>query len=281
MKYLKNSLKKYYFYKRLRIIYRRMINVPQHPLQSIRTKKGINIKHFGTEYGGWAFVEEKSLYGSTIISAGLGEDASFDVEFAKKFDAKVIIVDPTPRAINHYKNLIRNLGSKKRCPYSRDGKQSVESYDLQGLTTKNFILIEKALWNKRAILKFFEPKNPQHVSHSIINYGNNYSDDTSYIVVETVPITQLIEELDLSYKDIPLIKLDIEGAEIEVIEDFLDKGFVPKQILVEFDELNVPTEMAFDRVDRIHNKLVDSGYECVRSDGQADFLYILSNKYIS
>src|SRR5687768_17443632 len=53
-------------------------------------------------YGSWSFVDDPTLYGSTIISCGLGEDASFDVAFARRYRAHVVIVDPTPRAIGHF-----------------------------------------------------------------------------------------------------------------------------------------------------------------------------------
>ena len=107
-----------------------------------------------------------------------------------------------------------------------------------------------------------------------MNYQHNYSDDTNFIEVEATTLADLLEGLNISANEIPLIKLDIEGAEIEVISDFLDKGFFPEQILVEFDELNVPSERAFRRVDEIHTKLERFGYECIRTDGQADFLYV-------
>ena len=65
------------------------------------------IVFLGTQYGGWSFVDNKNITDNTyIISAGLGEDASFDVELVNKYNCKVIIVDPTPRAIEHFKKII-------------------------------------------------------------------------------------------------------------------------------------------------------------------------------
>ena len=53
----------------------------------------------------------------------------------------------------------------------------------------------------------------------------------------------------------------------------LREDLCPNQILVEFDELNVPTKRAFERVDAIHNLLIERGYDLLYTDGQADFLY--------
>jgi hypothetical protein len=88
-------------------------------------------------------------------------------------------------------------------------------------------------------------------------------------------MTELLEGLGLESEVLQLLKLDIEGAEIEVISDLLDKGVRPKQILVEFDELNVPSPKSFERIDFINAKLESHDYVCVWTDGQADFLYVL------
>ena len=52
-------------------------------LDFIKLEKVIKL---GTEYGGWFFIDDKDLYGTTIISAGLGEDASFDIELINKYN---------------------------------------------------------------------------------------------------------------------------------------------------------------------------------------------------
>jgi FkbM family methyltransferase len=276
MNLLKSFIRKTNLYKPLRGIYRKLNNIPTHPLLNSKTKKGMNLTYLGTEYGGWFFVDSQDLHGCTIISAGLGEDASFDVEFAQKYNAKIVIIDPTPRALNHFNEIIRNLGSPSSRAYSDGGKQPIEAYDLYGLSVENFSIIDKALWNEKTTLKFFKPNNPQSVSHSIVNFQNNYRTDTPYIEVETTTVPALINELGINNQDIPLFKLDIEGAAIEVISDCLENGFFPKQILVEFDELHKPSEKAFKRVDEIHSKLLSSGYELVKTDGLESFIYYLS-----
>jgi len=102
------------------------------------------IVFLGTEYGGWSFFDNKNITDTYIISAGLGEDASFDVELVNKYNCKVIIVDPTPRAIEHFKKIIMKAGSPKLENYNKTGKQNVDSYNLKKINKENLILIENA-----------------------------------------------------------------------------------------------------------------------------------------
>ena len=39
----------------------------------------------------------KNLSQPIIISCGLGEDASFDIDMINRFGAKILCIDPTPR----------------------------------------------------------------------------------------------------------------------------------------------------------------------------------------
>jgi FkbM family methyltransferase len=274
MSLARRYLEKTSLYGPARKLYRKLMRRPRHPLQDMRNVTLPNLLFLGTDYGGWAFIDEGNLEGSTIISAGLGEDASFDVEFAKKYRAKVVIVDPTPRAIQYFEQISARIGRTNLRGYNAGGAQPAEAYDLSDLGNESLVLVDKALWNKNTKLRFFEPTNPRHVSHSIVNYQQGYSDSTSSIEVEAVTLSYLLAELNLDPNSIPLIKLDIEGAEIEVLSQCLVQGIKPNQILVEFDELNVPSRRGFDRVTRTHDLLNLHGYKMVRTDGATNFLYV-------
>jgi FkbM family methyltransferase len=226
----------------------------------------------GTGYGGWTFVDSRDLYNTAIISCGLGEDASFDVEFSSKFKSKVIFVDPTPRAISHYKQIVEKLGQRATTSYSSSGKQPIDAYDLSLIRPEYLQLVDKALWIESKTLKFFLPSNPNYVSHSIVNYQRNYKEDSEYIEVEAVTIDTILREVGI--KNVPLIKLDIEGAEIEVILDMMARKFFPKQILVEFDELTVPSKTSKTRVLAAHDALLENGYQLINHDQPSNFLYV-------
>src|SRR6266567_1457361 len=188
----------------------------------LKIDPGVETLRLGTEYGGWDFVDATNLHGSTIISCGLGEDASFDVAFASRYGAKVVMVDPTPRAVAHFQAIKANIGQQRRCDFVPGGNQPVEAYDLSKLQSDSLTLIDRALWTEERRLRFYAPQNPSYVSHSITNYFNSFSTQTPYIEVQSIAIDALMARICID--TIPLMKLDIEGAEVTVIADMLRKG---------------------------------------------------------
>jgi FkbM family methyltransferase len=241
------------------------------------TSTNLILKSFGSAYGGWVVAISDSLKASTIISWGLGEDASFDIEMINEFNLRVVFVDPTPRAIEHFEQIINCLGSAKSMEYSVGGAQEIDAYELVNLSQSSFKLIPKAIWLDDNPVRFYSPPIEDHVSHSILNYQNSYSTDTPFIEVDAITIKQIM--IMESLESIPLIKLDIEGAEIEVICSFLDRGIYPEQILVEFDELSAPSFKARGRIIACHEKLIENGYALVNYSRPSNFLYLLTKSF--
>lgn len=248
--------------------------VDKHRLQTMENASGLNLVSLGSEYGGWTFHDDGNLTNALVVSAGLGEDASFDIEFLRTYDARVILVDPTPRAIEHYNAITGRFGKKAECGFVAGGCQPAEAYALDRVSAANLVLEPSALWTENTRLKFFLPENPDHVSHSIVNFQNDYSQDTSAIEVPALTLGELCARHGIDGAEIKLLKLDIEGAEVEVLEQLASGDIRPRQICVEFDELNRPGAKAYQRVDRADAALRSAGYECVFGNGSTDFLYL-------
>jgi len=236
-----------------------------------------NISFLGSNYGGWSFLDNSYLNNKYIISAGLGEDASFDVELISKYNCKILVVDPTPRAIKHYDEIINNKGRRKSKSYEEGGRQSIHSYDLSNVNKDNFILINNALYdidNKE--LKFFAPPNKKHVSYSLNNWQNNYEETEDYIKVKTITVKSILDKFNI--ENLEMIKLDIEGAAVEVILDMLENKIFPNQILVEFDELNKLNDKSIKRFFSIHKKILSNNYKLTKTCSKfPDFLYLKSS----
>ncbi len=229
--------------------------------------------YLGTNYGGWSLIDQPKLKNNIIISAGVGEDISFDVEMINKYDLKVIFVDPTPRALQHLSIFKNSLGNPKTGSYLNGGLQPIEAYDLTGITESNFFIVDKALFNTSGkIIKFFSPPNKEHVSHSISNWQNNFKKESEYIEVQTISLSDLLKKHNID--NISMIKLDIEGAEIEVINDMIKNKIYPNQLLVEFDELHNNLLKGYLRATNIFLKLIKNNYKLVKTSRYPNFLFI-------
>lgn len=232
----------------------------------------------GSEYGGWTFLVLPSLRNSKIVSCGAGEDISFDICFADRFDAQVIIVDPTPRAVSYVKMVFDRVGRPADCEFVEGGSQPVCAYDMSRLTREQLVLYESAIWIRRGTVSFFPPLDPKHVSHSIVDIQGTRTSDFSNREIEVRSATIRDIMCEFGIERIALIKLDIEGAEISVLEAMLKDGVLPQQILVEFDGLNFPSlrhKILIGDTDKI---LRSAGYLCYHTNGHANFLYALADE---
>jgi FkbM family methyltransferase len=226
----------------------------------------------GSSYGGWHFANRSALRNSLIVSCGLGEDATFDVEFASRFHARVILVDPTPRAIAHFAFIVERLGQAAVSQYSTTGTQPVDAYDLTTVADGQLELVPLAVTAANGNVQFFAPKNPADVSYSVVNFQNDYSRTTPHIEVTGITFPDLIANLPSG--DVELVKFDIEGAEIAVIPQMLEAGITPTQVLVEYDELNRPSRRACSNFRFVHGLLLGHGYLPIHFDGRSCVSYL-------
>jgi FkbM family methyltransferase len=232
------------------------------------------LKYLGTPYGGWYFSDKTLSKKPTLLSAGVGEDVSFDIEFLNNYRGKVYFVDPTAKSISHIDKVIENLGKPKSVEFDiKSGNQPIDAYDLSSVQRDDFLLIKKALYNQTdLIIKFFKPLNKEHVSHSISNYQNQFSKKTEYIEVTTTTVENIINQYEIDHIDI--LKLDIEGAENQVIPNLLKKKIFPTQILVEFDELTTSFISPYLNALTIFLKLKLNSYNLVKTNQFPNFLFV-------
>lgn len=183
-------------------------------------------EHMGSEYGGWAFCPENINDQSIVYSFGIGEDISWDETLISEKNVTIHGFDPTPKAIEFIKH--KNLDK--------------------------FILYPIGLASSNGSMDFFPPKNPNHVSHSLV-INHKSQEETIKVKVET--IDTIMHEL--GHKKIDILKMDIEGSEYEVIADMLNKKIYPDQMLVEFHHRFKPFSIN-DTVEII-NKLIENSYK--------------------
>ena len=112
----------------------------------------------------------------------------------------------------------------------------------------------------------------------VTNFQHNYSlsENFEHIIVDSVTLQTLLEKY--KFEQLHLLKLDIEGAEVEVLKDMMKNKIYPTQIAVEFDGFNSPSKKALSDYYEVDSQLRANGYLCYDFDGLADFLYVQSNR---
>jgi len=133
---------------------------------------------------------------------GIGKEISFDLAIIEEFGLSVNAFDPTPNSIEWIKSLT---------------------------LPSTFILHVYGLADFNGEVTFFPPENPEFISHSIIEKTKTKD---KAIKVHVKKLKTIMQELGHSHIDI--LKMDIEGAEYDVIEDIRLSNIRPKQLLVEF-----------------------------------------------
>ena len=160
------------------------------------------LERFGSEYGGYYLDPAHIDQNSIVYSLGVGEDISFDLALIERFGVHVHAFDPTPRVSEWHKS------------------QSVP---------KLFQFHNVGIADFDGEADFHLPPRMDFVSHSIVP-AREYSTETI-----RVPVIRLSTAMQtLGHERIDLLKLDIEGAEYGVIEDFVREGTRVEQILIEF-----------------------------------------------
>jgi FkbM family methyltransferase len=172
----------------------------------------MNLITLGSEYAQNTvpdgILNENSIY----YGFGVGEDITFDIALIEKYNCNAYIFDPTPRSIKFVDN-IKTI-SENKYPYNK------------------ICFFDYGIWAENTDIKFFEPKDKSHVSHSI----NNIQNTEEYFIAKVKTLETIIKEL--GHNDIDLLKLDIEGAEYSVIENIMKSNIFPKILIAEFHDIN-------------------------------------------
>lgn len=177
--------------------------------KDLRINIKCNYKWYGSGYGGFFACPDLLNDNSIVYSFGIGEDISFDKSVLKEFNCSVYGFDPTPKSINWVKNQV---------------------------LPNRFKFYEYGIDIESRIVKFYLPKNTDYVSGSIIAHSNLDTDKS--INVKMKSFQDIINEL--GHQKIDILKIDIEGAEFNVLESILETKIQIDQILIEFHERFLP-----------------------------------------
>jgi FkbM family methyltransferase len=164
----------------------------------------LGLEKIGSDYGGW-IVPTAIITGDWVCyCGGVGEDISFDLGLIERFGCAVYAFDPTPRAVAF---VATHAASRPRFDFHAVG-----------------------LWSEDATLRFYAPRDPAHVSHSIVNLQGT----DEYFEAPCRSLMNLMR--GLGHDHIDLLKIDIEGAEHRVVKSMIDNGIAPTVLCMEIDQ---------------------------------------------
>ncbi|MFO7668348.1 MAG: FkbM family methyltransferase [Bacteroidales bacterium] len=160
---------------------------------------------FGNRFAEWTFCPDNLDEHSVIYSFGVGEDVCFDLKLIERYQLDVHAFDPSPRSIKWVAG--------------------------QNLTEK-FHFHPYGLASGDGTVTFREPAEANIHSLQISDLAN-IGDAGSKTHLLPVHRAGTILQM-LGHKAIDILKMDIEGAEYEVIEDILKSAVPVSQLLIEF-----------------------------------------------
>lgn len=177
-------------------------------------------RRFGSHYGGHTIIDNLQD-DSLVYSCGIGDNASFDLAIIEEYGCNVYAFDPTPESIEWIKS--------KEWP-------------------EQFLFYEFGVAATEGIRKFYLPPIAGHISHSTIARSPNS--------IEVVMTTIDKFARRMGHDSIDLLKLDVEGTEYEIIDNFPKTPI--KQIAVEFHHFF--SGLSMDDTVRAIDTLNDMGY---------------------
>ena len=184
----------------------------------------------GSGDGRWFLCGEGLSENSTVYSVGVGYDISFDIDVIRNYGCQVHAFDPT---------LIskRWLESKTDLP-------------------KNFIHHDIGLAHYSGVANFSLPAN-HSVSFSMSSVVSEKDAGSDLHEAEVKTLDDIME--NLGHQEIDLLKIDIEGAEYDIIDDLVNNATRIKQLLIEFHDRLIGEEVQKPSQDAIQ-KLQKAGF---------------------
>ena len=167
----------------------------------------------GTKYGGWWLDRKLVRADPLVVDCGLGQDISFDVAFLSHFGGTVVGIEANPESF---------AWCRARCP-------------------PGMRLLDRAFWTVAGdTLEFHLPRPREQLPRGADGVSGSLLESHKYVAggrSRPVITTDLAEVLaGAGRADCDVLKLDIEGAEYDVLPDLAGRGLLAKcrQLLVEF-----------------------------------------------
>ncbi len=235
----------------------------------------VKTERLGSLYGGWIVPENWFNKDSVCYLVGAGEDISFDLALVSKYATRAWIFDPTPRALAHFENWRTKTQQGQPGPCSTCPGGYYPEFPLNLL--HHIVFCSFGVWSEDTCLRFFAPLNEAHVSHSLVNLQRS----EKHIEVEVKRLSTIMK--NLGHSRIDLLKLDIEGAEYQVLEALLADRLEVDVLCIEYDEtaVNHFDRAYLDRIEQSLQTLVASGYRVIAKEAHCHNYTLVHQRRLS
>jgi FkbM family methyltransferase len=196
--------------------------------QELRLREDIRIPV--VKDGGWWFSPDGLDENSIVYSLGVGDEVDFDLSIIERYGVSVFAFDPTPNSVDM-------LDSSRLPPGFHFKPWAVTAAD--------------------GSLKFY-PRLRKDGTKSGVMFTMIAEKETKDDVIEVPAYSLATITKKLGHDRIDLLKMDIEGAEYEVLDGLLESPVLPKQLLVEFHHRFV--DNGLERTYAIISRLRNAGY---------------------
>ncbi|MGB5920016.1 FkbM family methyltransferase [Arcobacter sp.] len=195
---------------------------------NIKVDTSLKTEVLGTVYGSCTIPSNMFNKDSICYCVGAGEDISFDCELTKIYNSEVFIFDPTPRAKSHFEQLEKSVKNQTKMPI--DSSKTL-FYEINKEQLSRLKFLEYGIWKETKKVQFYAPQKKEYVSHSIVNLQKKHST----FEAQCYTVKDLMEKLN--HKKIDLLKLDVEGAEYDVIDNLISSKLDIHILYIEFHEI--------------------------------------------
>ena len=156
--------------------------------------------------GGWRFLDDELDAGSIVYSLGVGDSVEFDLALIKRTGARVYAFDPTP--------------------YARDW---VEAQSLP----QEFEFFPWAASGKDGHLRLYRRVNRRGKRAEVMwTADSSAGDPDDYVDAPAYTFASLMKQL--GHNNVDLMKMDVEGAEYDILDALQQAACLPRQLLVEY-----------------------------------------------
>lgn len=231
-----------------------------------------NLIHLGSKSHGYHIPKDYLTKSSICYCIGAGEDVTFDTELVINYGCKVFIFDPMPEGKNFFNKLKEHAANNKKLIMG--APNAPYEYQITDEQLATITYIEKGVWDKDMMVKFYEPTRENYASHSILNLQKS----DKFIEAPVDRLSNIMKKLN--HSSIDLVKIEIEGAEYTVIDTIVEDKINVKFILVEFDEVYHSKGLGYlKRIKASTDKILNAGYTIAHSTHLYKRLFVRNDIY--